>query len=97
MHAPARTRTDARLAQGIRANAQVHAHMFTCTHEHSTAHSTALTAEHSQQARRVRAPRLRTPAVAFHVRRTPEHHEARNMQHGARYQVSTQSTPCDMR
>ena len=33
MHAPARTRTDARLVQGIRANAHVHAHMFACANE----------------------------------------------------------------
>ncbi len=69
-----------------------------CMHICSRARmNTALrTAQHSQQSthsKHVRAPRLRTPAVAFHVRRTPEHQEARNMQHGARYQVSTQSTP----
>jgi RNA:NAD 2'-phosphotransferase (TPT1/KptA family) len=47
MHAPARTRTDARLAQGIRASAREHAHMFACTHEHALGtaqHSTALPA-----------------------------------------------------
>ena len=88
MHAPARTRTDARLAQGIRANARVHAHMCACTHEHAL--RTAQHSKHSQHSLHTRSSSA-DPSRGTSRQATPEHHEARSTQRAANMrQVSSE-------